>query len=112
MPIKRSLATRVGIDVLRKKYPTPKPAWTEGRTRSDYSVGGALCSELCVELGYAKGEFLPFPINELVAEALCLCNNNLPKHQALSFAREINQRSDEGQFEDAWSAMENAFDYR
>jgi hypothetical protein len=74
-------------------------------------VGGAFCSELCVELGYAKGEFLPFPIEELIAAALCLCNNNLAKHQALSLAREINQRNEEGQFEDAWATLEDALKY-
>jgi hypothetical protein len=50
MPIKRSLMARVGIEVLRNKYPHPKPSHTEGRSLSDYSIGGALCRELCVEL--------------------------------------------------------------
>lgn len=111
MPIKRSLAMRISIEVLRKKYPDPKAAWNSGRSRSDYCVGGALCGELCVELGYAMSDPPLFPNDDLLAEAMCLCNNNLPKRQALAFAREISQKNEAGLFEDAWSALEESLDY-
>ena len=108
MPIKRSLLARVSVEVLRKKYPHPKPSYTEGRSLSDYSVGGALCGELCLELGYRDSKPPLFPGEELVAKAMCLCNNNLSKEQAVAFAREVVEKNDEGSFEDAWSALEEA----
>src|SRR5713226_4486071 len=111
MPITRSLAARVGIAVLRKKYPDPKPAWNSGRSQTDYCVGGALCGELCVELGYAISEPPLFPSDDLLAAAMCRCNNNLPKRQALTLAREVNQKNEEALFEDAWSALEEALGY-
>jgi hypothetical protein len=74
-------------------------------------VGGALCGELCVELGYAISQPPLFPNDDLLARALCLCNNNLPKRQALSLAREINQKNEEGSFEDAWWALDEALSY-
>lgn len=111
MPVKRSLGTRVGIEVLRNKYPHPKPAWNSGRSHTDYCVGGALCAEICVELGYAISEPPLFPGDDLLAEALCLCNNNLPKRQARAFACEVSQKNEEGSFEDAWSALEQALEY-
>jgi len=111
MPIKRSLAARVGIDILRKKYRAPKPAWNSGRSQSDYCVGGALCGELCVELGYPIADPPLFPSEDLLAEAMCVCNNNLPKRQALVFAREVSQKNDRGFFEDAWAALEEALSY-
>src|SRR5262249_12174874 len=95
MPIKHSLAARVGIEMLRNRFPAPKPAWNSGRSESDYSVGGALCGELCVELGYATGDPPLFPGDDLLAEAMCQSNNNLPKQEALAFAHEVNQKNED-----------------
>src|SRR5262249_41886125 len=102
---------RISIELLRKKYPNPKPAWNSDRTLADYCVGGALCRELCAELGYSESSPRLFPNDELLAEALCLCNNNLPKREALTLARRINQKNEEESFEDSWSALEEALDY-
>lgn len=111
MPIKRSLSARINIEVLRNKYPSPKAAYNQGRTLPDYCVGGALCLELCTELGYLKTKPPLFPNEELLAKALCLCNNNLPKREALALARKITLSNEEESFEDAWSALEEALDY-
>ena len=111
MPIKRSLAAKISIEVLRNKYPSPKPAWNSGRTLADYCVGGALCRELCAELGYPESKPPLFPNDELLAKALCLCNNNLPKREALTLARKINLRNEKESYEDAWAALEEGLEY-
>jgi hypothetical protein len=42
---------------------------------------------------------------------MCLCNNNLPKRQALALAREVNQKNEEGLFEAAWAALEESLNH-
>jgi hypothetical protein len=111
VPLKKSLAARVSVEVLRKKYPSPKPAYTGQLSSRDYCVGGALCGELCLELGYPDSDPPLFPGAELIAEALCLCNSNLSRRQSLAFAHDVNQKNEEGSFEDAWSALEEALNY-
>jgi hypothetical protein len=67
--------------------------------------------ELCVELGYAISEPPLFPNDDLLAEAMCRCNNNLSKRQVLALAREVNQKNKEGLFDEAWSALEESLEY-
>jgi CheY-like chemotaxis protein len=71
----------VSGEILRKKYPHPKPAWSEGRSLSDYCVGGALCGELSAEQTAAA--FRPDVV---------LLDIGLPKMNGYEVARQIKKQ--------------------
>lgn len=74
-----------------------------GACGGSYCVGGALCLYL--------GVFTRWPDTWLLAETLIKANAELNDKRALSFANDIIQLNDSGDFDHAWKRLEEALTF-
>ena len=90
----------ITAEQIRQKYPNPVPSWIT-ESPDDYCVGGALG----LFLGYEDEHF---PSGQMITGYLVEMFDRSPRW-GIGYA--IIEASDDGDFDQAWSLMQEAFDY-
>lgn len=99
------------VELLREKYPAPTtvlnaPSDDYGH-KLGYCVGGAFLEHCRYELSLNG-----FPVIEAIAIGLRRANRSLDVETSESFARQIANHNDRREYEQAWSWLERALEWR
>jgi len=94
------------VDAIRERYPTPM-------TSGQASYGKDYKDRYCVmgALGLFRGHLTHFPFASLGAMCLGGMNENLPTDIAVDYSLRVIRLNDTGNFEAAWSLLNEALLY-
>lgn len=97
---------------IRAKYPSPRDPLNDDHTAASYCVGGALCMYQTQLQAWSMPIPLRFPNPFDLTECIIQTNMDINIDRAIAFAEAIIKANDAGDYEEAWTELDEALSYR